>query len=198
MMARFSSYDRGYVLQTSLWLVWGLTLLSWVVLMGGVASLQSQCDKLSDTANGLATQGIPDISYAGGCKYLYQLWWFVWAHELVVLVGIGLAGAAGELYSTTLLWTALLTVQTVLLILGSNSFWYYKYSFPSSTSYGKRIRTSVAGFLLVAIFNTTLLCNVALLDTVRPSGGGNGRVYDTAPAAVKPETSTVEDPMAVP
>jgi hypothetical protein len=74
--------------------------------MGGVASLQSQCDKLSDTANGLATQGaaltsaqdsqshmacmraadgsvlhpgagIPDISYAGGCKYLYQLWWCV-------------------------------------------------------------------------------------------------------------------------
>ncbi len=93
--------------------------------------------------------------------------------------------SAVQLYSTTLLWTALLTVQTVLLILGSNSFWcapphncpwdsgsvhctlwstvrlaicfdskpicvvsrgrYYKYSFPSSTSYGKRIRTSVAG-----------------------------------------------------
>ena len=30
---------------------------------------------------------------------------------------------------------------------------------------------------MTAIFNTTLLCNVALLDTVRPSGGGSGRVY---------------------
>lgn len=141
----------------AIWPVIFLAFCSWVVWLGGLASVQKDCTTFN---NPLSNIGIPNLPGVGGCAHLYQFWWWVWAFEFLFVVGIAVTLVVGHLRSTRVMWTGLLAVICVLKIFGSDTFIFHLYRYTGS--YHTRLQVTAAGFIMSSVLNLLLLILVAL------------------------------------
>ncbi|KAI8464114.1 MAG: hypothetical protein J3K34DRAFT_441541 [Monoraphidium minutum] len=153
------------------WTLWGLLLLSWILLLCGVAAVQSTC--YDNPVAALAdVSGVHGFTNTLVCNNLYRLYWFIVAFLLVVLIGLAVSAATGGLIASALSWMAWMAVLSLLLILGGDAFLGLRdVAYAASGVWWSRAATAAAGFILAAIFALGL---TFLLGWRQRRGGGAG------------------------
>jgi hypothetical protein len=179
------------VLGVAFWPVILALAAFWVVLLAGISGLQHVCN---DSSN--------------GCGNSLRLpWWLVW-FELVLIclsVVVVLAGAA---FRPALL--CLLAIETALTTSATDLALSLRDSFRGSDAESK-VKTAVAGFLMVTLLNLVLIC---LLGLDPNAEGGlmaftskrnaatdfmpSRHIPATAPPAATSAPKAMQNPTAVP
>jgi hypothetical protein len=96
----------------------------------------------------------------GGCAHLYQFFWWIWALQAVMMVLLPAIIITGKLYAGRVLLASLLAVLSVLTMIGSNTFLYYRYRFEGDLLTDTRAASS--GFIASATLDMILLVCVAI------------------------------------
>lgn len=132
----------------------------WAVYLGGLASLQSTCDT-QDLSSFAVPNGLP-------CSKTYRLYWFYMSWEIVIIAALGAVAASGKLASMRASFVGLFAVGTLLFIDASNTFLTAQ-SMPiwdDSNPEKHRLRTTVAGSIMVAVVNAAAVLLLGIEDEV--------------------------------
>lgn len=137
-----------------------ITFATWAVYVGGLASLQSDCD-----VDGLTTRGLSDPMLP--CSKAYRYNWFVLSWEFVIVMILAGAAVSGKLAHARTALVGLFAVGTMLYIDVSNQFLngqsidYYTDGTPLH-----RIRTVTAGAIMTALMNAVVILIVGYADGI--------------------------------
>jgi uncharacterized membrane protein YidH (DUF202 family) len=133
-MARVGNTSGTATSHTSLvWVTYFLALLSWIVLLAGLAALQRTTYVPGDTAD-----------------TTYSFRWWVVVFEFITLIGVFYACSMGHHEIGRVAIVAFLAIATVLLFGETNSYY--------DTHHGnRRATTYFVGALLCSIFNLLLI-----------------------------------------
>jgi hypothetical protein len=172
----------------SLWALLAFALVSWVVAEIGLAGMQRNCYKMANpitaaggpagATNSLtstfgATWGLRGFNSNLGCSEVFRYYWFMWAFELVTLMGLTITAGRGMLAASALSWMAWLTVLTLLFIQGADSWLaltHYAYSYGNVFDYA---RLAAAGWIMTAVANLALIFLLGWRPRkLRGAGGG--------------------------
>lgn len=146
---------------------WVLGILSWVVLLAGVAAMQSDCGSSSYNS---PLGSVANYNGPAGCDRFFNLpWWTVWYQFAVLLfVVVGVFGAPRR---TKVAMVGLLCPVLVLLMLTADTFLYYNY-IPDAQGLS-RTRTTVAGAIISSVADFLLIIVIGLFSENDEDGGGD-------------------------
>jgi len=157
-----------------------LAFAAWCVYLGGLAAMQSSVCIPGGVGNldGVVL-GSPVNTSLLNCSKIYRYFWFIFAYEFVIVVGLAIAAVTGLLASTKQAFIGLFAVATMLYIETSNRFLTDFYSHIFTGSALNRIRTLIAGAIMTATFNALIICVV-----------GNGEAVPAREKAVVEKAGT--------
>jgi len=137
-----------------------LAFAAWCVFLGGLAGIQQEC--LDAGRFSTATFQFT------GCSKWFRFYWFIFAWEFVVVLGVFIMAATRRLPHSRLALLALTTIATTLYILAANALLDGIYGYSLGGAPLNRMRTAAAGAIMVAAFDALLL--LALGTTPAPVG----------------------------
>lgn len=156
------------------WPFLALALLTTIVFMAGLASLQKGCFSLGSLPEGAVGQGnsapAPSAVFgmsdgSGNCSHVFRFWWFVFAFVFVSLIGLLITTAThmGLQFSRPF-WVGMLTISILLMMMASEAFLgmeqMYKHSSADPSWWLSRVRVATAGAILSVISLIGLLMAV--------------------------------------
>lgn len=133
-----------------------LGFAAWAVYLGGLASLQANCDT-EDPATWALTNGLV-------CSKTYRLYWFYMSWEIFILVALGAVAASGKLANLRASMVGLFAVGTLLFIEASDTFLTAESGayWEVDSSNKNRLRTITAGSIMVAVVNAAAVLLLGL------------------------------------
>lgn len=131
------------------WPVLALALISWIILLAGVAALQKSC---SNDDNFVA---VGSVLPAVGCNRAYKYQWWKTFLQLFVILAVAAGLAAGWLRMHRAILLTLLAIITVLLMDDVNTF--VTLNDIDGLNYKRRVSTYLAGTILSCFSNFLLI-----------------------------------------
>lgn len=163
----------------------GLTFCTWAVYLGGLASLQSDCDAEQLSSVG----GVWGLSSGLPCSKVFRFHWFIMSWEVVMVALLAVAAVTGKLNSMRTSFVGLFSIGTLLYIEASNTFLTAQSrgvtgDFFQSGQSEHRLRTTIAGAIMTATMNAII---VAVVGVNEETGAAV-----TVTQEAKPEAKTAE------
>jgi hypothetical protein len=168
------------------WPFWALALLTSLVFMAGLASLQRGCyttgfpgDVLGGDAGMLNSSPTGVFGMSTGwsdCNHVLRFYWFSWAFVLVTLLGLAIAAATrwGLHYSRPF-WVAMLAICTLLMMIASEAFLAFSHLYNNAVAepwwWGARMRLASAGAIM-SVVSLILLMLAVGTDWEHRAGAG--------------------------
>lgn len=134
-----------------------LTFAAWAVSLGGLASLQADCQP--GWSDGLSS--VRGISAGLPCYRLFRYYWFIISAEFVAVVGLIAAIVGGSYPRVRQSFLGLFAIVSLLYIQSADTF----YTISNAELSGQlmaRARTMAAGTIMVSALNCLLVLALGL------------------------------------
>jgi len=155
------------------WPLVGLVFCTWAVSLGGLASLQDNCNDATVAAAGsnlLGTAGLAGVRGISAsvldCTKVYRYYWFIISYEIVIIFGLAYALATGIYATTRLAFLSLFAVASLLYMqTADTSLAIENINIFTVEQPLHRGRTLTAGSITTAVLNVVLVFVLGLEDS---------------------------------